>query len=265
MLAYGRRRAHAGDWAPSLRIEAAPYGPEKTVIFGGRLAGSLLPPSALADLAGSDITIVGRRLTPDEADMSALGSRSTLLLDGAIALVPETIARPLALLVEDERFVYRHFRDLMAGLDRSIPCLLSVAVVRAILEQDPDWLIDRPVILIDNLLKPYGENRRALAAFSRMLPVTVDAPSRAGVSLDPMLGVFQARSAVVPALQFALFCRPRIIGFVGVDISDMQSLRHIKLAKAVGEPRGAIFVTYSRSPSLETLGIPYSDRLIGRR
>ncbi|PYE45098.1 hypothetical protein DFI02_102539 [Rhizobium sp. PP-F2F-G20b] len=286
-LAYGRRRAHAYDWAPSLRIEPAPYGPERTILFRNRPAGTLLPPSALSDLAGSDITIVGSGPSVRDADIGALANRSTLLLNGAIALVPERIPRPLAFVVEDERFVYRHFQAFMAGLDPSILCLFSVAVIRAILEHNPDWLIERPVILIDNLLKPYGENRRDLAAVSRMSAVTVDAPSRSGVSLDPALGVFQGGSVAVSALQFALFCRPRIVGFIGIDIANAAQprfyetpgekvfsgvseaegriLAHIRLAKTVGEARGSTFVNYSPSSALQKIGIPYSDRLVGLR
>ncbi|KQR69082.1 hypothetical protein [Rhizobium sp. Leaf341] len=283
-LAYGRRRAHAYDWAPSLRIEPAPYGPEKTILFKGRPVGTLLPPSALSDLAGSDITIVGSGPSVRDADLQALADRSTLLLNGAIALVPERIARPLAFVAEDERFVYRHFPAFLAGLDRTILCLLSVAVLRAVLEQDPDWLTDRPVILIDNLLKPYGENRRHLADVARMAAVTVDAPTRSGVSLDPGLGVFQGGSVAVSALQFALFCRPRVIGFIGIDISNAAEprfyekpgervfsgvseaegriLAHIRLAKKVGEARGSLFVNYAPTSALQKIGIPLSNRLV---
>ncbi|KQS72550.1 hypothetical protein ASG39_01955 [Rhizobium sp. Leaf371] len=286
-LAYGRRRAHAHDWAPSLRIENAPYGPERTILFNGQPAGTLLPPSALSDLAGSDITIVGSGPSVREADLRTLANRSTLLLNGAIALVPERIPRPLAFVAEDERFVYRHFETFLAGLDRTILCLLSVAVIRAVLEHDADWLIDRPVILIDNLLKPYGENRRDLSDVSRMVAVTVGAPSRSGVSLDPGLGVFQGGSVAVSALQFALFCRPRVIGFIGIDISNAAQprfyekpgervfsgvseaegriLAHIRLAKTVGEARGSVFVNYAPSSALQKIGIPYSDRLVGLR
>lgn len=286
-LAYGRRRAHAYDWAPSLRIEPAPYGPERTILFCDRPSGTLLPPSALADLAGSDITIVGSGPSIRDADLGALADRSTLLLNGAIALVPERIPRPLAVAVEDERFVYRHFQTFIAGLDRSILCLLSVAVIRAILEHDPDWLLERPVVLIDNLLKPYGENRRDLSAVSRMPAMTVDMPSRSGVSLDPTLGVFQGGSVAVSALQFALFCRPRIVGFIGIDIANAAQprfyeapgervfsgvseaegriLAHIRLAKTVGEARGSTFVNYAPTSALQKIGIPFSDRLKASR
>ncbi|MCD7111865.1 glycosyl transferase [Rhizobium sp. DKSPLA3] len=286
-LAYGRRRAHAYDWAPSLRIEPAPYGPERTILFRDRPSGTLLPPSALSDLAGSDITIVGSGPSVRDADLGALANCSTLLLNGAIALVPERVPRPLAFAVEDERFVYRHFQTFIAGLDRSILCLLSVAVIRAILEHDPDWLLERSVILIDNLLKPYGENRRDLSGVSRMPAMTVDMPSRSGVSLDPALGVFQGGSVAVSALQFTLFCRPRIVGFIGIDIANAAQprfyeapgervfsgvseaegriLAHIRLAKTVGEARGSTFVNYARTSALQKIGIAFSDRLTASR
>jgi hypothetical protein len=283
-LAYGRRRAHAQDWAPSLRIEPARFGLEKALVFQGEAAGILQPPGLLADIAGSDITIVGSGPSVRDADLSSLAPRSTLLLNGAIALVPERIATPLAVVIEDERFVYAHFQRFLAALDRAIPCLLSVAAIRAILEQDRGWLSERTVILVDNLLKPYGENRRDLRAVERYPAVAVDHAGRAGISLDPAIGVFQGGSVAISALQFALFCRPKIIGFIGIDITNAAQprfyedqgkrafsgvaeaegriLAHVRLAKSVGEGRGTIFVNYSPVSALQKCGIVFSNRLV---
>ncbi|TCM58507.1 hypothetical protein C8J36_101410 [Rhizobium sp. PP-F2F-G48] len=283
-LAYGSRRAHAQDWAPSLVIERAPYGPERVVMFRGASAGSLMPASYLGDLAARNITIVGSGPSVGSADLSSLSPRSTILLNGALSLIPDRVAQPLAIAVEDERFVYRHFRAFLEGLDRSIPCLLSVAAIRALLEHDPTWLVDRPVLLIDNLLKPYGGDRRELKTLTRMITVEVDLKTGAGISLDPDLGVFQAGSVFISALQFALFYRPKILGFIGIDIANAlqprfyekgtakafsgvaeaedRILAHVRLAKSVGERQTTVFVNYSPFSSLAKCGIAFSDRLL---
>jgi hypothetical protein len=285
-LAYGQRRAHASDWAPSLRLEPAPYGPEKVILFKGRSCGTLLPPTVLADMAGRNITVVGSGPSVRDADLSSLPRRSTLLLNGAIALLPDRVAEPLAFVVEDERFVYEHFARFFSGLSRSVTCLISVAAIRAILEHDADWLLDRPVILIDNLLKPYADNRRDLQAVAAYPAVTVDLPGQAGICLDPALGVFQGGSVAISALQFALFCKPEIIGFIGIDISNAAQprfyesrgelafsgvaraegriLSHVRLAKMVAEKRGTSFVNYSPVSALAKLGVTFSDRLVAK-
>ena len=192
--------------------------------------------------------------------------------------------QPLAIAVEDERFVYRHVRAFLEGLDRSVPCLLSVAAIRAVLEHDPAWLVDRPVLLIDNLLKPYGSDRRELKTLTRMTTVEVDLKTGAGISLNPDIGVFQAGSVFISALQFALFCRPKTLGFIGIDISNAMQprfyetgtakafsgvaeaeeriLAHVKLAQTVGTQHGTAFINYSPVSSLARCGIAFSDRLL---
>jgi hypothetical protein len=82
-----------------------------------------------------------------------------ILLNGAATLADRI--HPLAVMVEDERFVFRHM-EMLSGLPRDIPLMLSSAVLRAMVELDSRVLTGRPIALIDNLTKPVNHPRRKL-------------------------------------------------------------------------------------------------------
>jgi len=147
------------------------------------------------------------------------------LLNGAIDLIGSQIADPLAVAIEDERFVWRHFVMMQAKIGKNTLCLFSPPVLRAICEHDPDWLIDRPVILIDNFLKPYGKARRKLPEFAGNEKVLLHDTANIGISLAPQEGVFPAGSVAYSALQFALACKPEVIGIAGIDLSNATEPR----------------------------------------
>lgn len=282
-LLLGSRRAHAYDRFPGLTLRRAVDGSGE-ILYRGKPAGHLLPSDALASRSGRVITLVGSGPSAGQADFSALPPHSALLLNGALALMPDRIAAPLAVAIEDDRFVYRHFDRFLKTLDPNLPCLLSVSVLRALLEQDRGWLINRPVLLIDNLLKPYGADRIRIDALADRSDVLVNQARTAALSRDPVKGVVQAGSVAISALQFALACRARQIGFIGIDISnageprfyerggnsafsgivgaEARILDHIRLATLLADERGVALVNHSPVSALAKCGLPFDDALI---
>lgn len=103
-------------------------------------------------VVGSGPSLRGQRI-------EALGDGTAILCNGA-ALLAQRI-RPLAVAVEDERFVFRH-HEMLAALPRDIPLMLSPAALRAWAERGTEPLQDRTVALIENLARPLGGNRRRL-------------------------------------------------------------------------------------------------------
>ena len=279
-LMFGRRRAHMQDWFPGLSIRAE--GGKPTLFFRGCLVAALQQTEALATRAGRDMHIVGSGPSIRHMDMTRLPPRSAILLNGAIALMGTDVAEPLAIAIEDERFVFRHFSGLMQAVSPGSLCLLSVSVMRAICERDPSWLAGKTIVPIDNILKPYGAPRRSFADFSGEDFVALDG-TRAGISLDPDRGVFPSGSVAVSALQFALACKPGRIGFAGIDISnaaeprfyedgktsafsgvagaERRILDHIALAIQVGRAKGIQFLNFSPVSALAKLGLTYDAYL----
>lgn len=238
----------------------------------------MLGVTALTERASDWIVIVGSGPSVKVADIAALPERSAILLNGAISLIGQGIEAPLAVAIEDERFVWRHFdmmRERMTA--RNVPCLMSPGVIRAICEQDARFLESRPLILIDDIRKPYGAPRRSAADLANFDFVTLE--GEAGFSSDPDRGVFQGGSVAISALQFALSTGAKEIGFIGVDIANADGPRfyesagntaysgiagaerrildHIALAARIAEGRGVQIINHSRVSALRSIGLSY--------
>lgn len=274
---FGRRRAHYHAWLPSLRIEGRAEGSSGTIVYRGRPVAALAGFEILRQRAGSRIVIVGSGPSVNDSPPGVLPLRTALLLNGAIGLIGQGIGEPLAVAIEDERFVWRHFAMIAQHVRADIPMLLSVGAIRALCDIDPAFLRERTVILIDDIRKPYGAPRRTdaeLAGFGHA--VLRDC---AGFSLRPDLAVFQGGSVVVSALQFALAAGASEIGFIGVDIANADAPRfyesdgsaafsgvagaerrildHIALARDEAEKRGVRLRNHSAISALRSIGLDY--------
>ncbi|KQV38328.1 MULTISPECIES: hypothetical protein [unclassified Rhizobium] len=277
---FGKRRAHAQDWLPNLRVERDESGHFDGVIFRGERVAGLCKLHVLKERAGDEIFVVGSGPSIGSLKVDRIPPRAAILLNGAMDLIGRGVV-PLAVAVEDERFVYRHFRRFMETLDREIVCLLSTSALRAICELDRVWLQNRDIILIDNIAKPYGADARGIDSL-KALPFVRIGKDGAGFSLDPEKGVFQGGSVATSATQFAVACAPGLIGFLGVDISNAgqprfyedgrsvafsgivraqdRILRHIALARDVAAEQGIRFENFSPPSALSQCGIPFSGR-----
>jgi hypothetical protein len=273
----GSRRAHYHAWLPFLSIEGRGAGSPGVVRFRGQPVLELLGSNALSDRTGAYILIIGSGPSVKGQGLSGLPRRSTILLNGAISLIGTGIDEPLAVAIEDERFIWRHFAMAREKVAASTLCLLSPGVLNAICDLDKGWLAGRPVILVDNIRKPYGAPRRTENELRELDFVVLD--GEAGFSAEPDRGVFQGGSVAISALQFALGTNADTIGFLGVDISNANAprfyeaaddtafsgiagaeeriLAHIALAKSVAEKRGVMLINHSSVSALRAIGLDY--------
>ncbi|CAN7345313.1 glycosyl transferase [Rhizobium rhizogenes] len=276
----GSSRAHAQDWFPGLNIVRKSGAGE--VFYHRAKIADLSDSDWLRERAGEIIHIVGSGPSIRDSDLTGLETNSAILLNGAIGLIGEQIASPLAVAVEDERFVWRHSEMMRRRIKPGTVCLFSIPVLRAISELDSRWLSDKAIILIDNISKPYGARRRLIDDIRKLDFVRLNVAGTAGFSFAPDLGVFQGGSVAVSALQFALYCSPKTIGFLGIDISNAgeprfyetsdeaafsgiaraegRILEHLVLAREIASERGVAFVNYSPVSALLKHGFGYDDR-----
>jgi len=276
-LLYGRRRAHFHAWLPSLVIEGRADGAGGRVVYRGKPVVDLTGLDVVRRRAGTRIVIVGSGPSVKDSRLDLLPSRSALLLNGAIGLTGQQIGEPLAVAIEDERFVWRHFAMIRRHVAVETPLLLSVGAIRAICDLDPDFLRDRTVILIDDIRKPYGAPRRTDAELGGFDHAVLR--DGAGFSTRPDIAVFQGGSVVVSALQFALATGATEIGFIGVDIANADAPRfyeddgtaafsgvagaegrildHIALARDVAAKRGVRLANHSAVSALRSIGLDY--------
>jgi hypothetical protein len=249
------------------------------VLFWGRKVLDLSYVDALRRRAGERIVILGSGPSIKGQDLSSLPPRSAVLLNGAISLIGAGIAEPLAVAIEDERFIWRHFDMIRDRIGRDVPCLLGPGVLRALCEIQRDWLEGRIVILIDDIRKPYGAPRRTFDDLLEMDFAGLSLDDSAGFSSDPDKGVFQGGSVAISALQFAIATDAREIGFLGVDIANASSprfyekagdvafsgiagaerriLAHIAIARAYADSRGVRLVNHSPVSALASIELPY--------
>ncbi|ACM03704.1 glycosyl transferase [Cereibacter sphaeroides] len=228
-LAYsifaGRDRAHWQETAFGLRIDRA-HG---KIMYLGEKVGQLAP-ACFQD--ADEIVIVGSGPSLRDQDVSQLPIRSAILLNGAASLAPQVA--PLFIAVEDERFIWRHF-SMLRDIRRDCGLLLSPGAVRAILEQDREFLKDRRVSLIDNLLKPVHEVRRRETDPS----LTSILDTTRLLSLDPEVGVVPAGTVALSAMQFALAAKPAKISLAGIDLKNAFGPRFYETAREMA-PSGIV-------------------------
>jgi hypothetical protein len=276
----GRRWRHAQDWLPGLRL-TLPIEPGATgsIVYRGSAVAQLIHPAALKGVSSS-VHIVGSGPSIKDNDLGLTGSQSCILLNGAIGLVDAGVSAPLAIAVEDERFIWRHF-NLLRTIKKTT-CLLSTSAIRAICEIDPSWLHGQQVILIDDIRKPYRHQRRSDQEIASFDFVEMSGDGTAGFSMEPSRGVFQGGSVLISALQFAVYWGPEEIGMFGIDISNASQprfyeregitaksglvegkkriLAHVALAKKISNQRVIRLSNFSPVSALRECGLDYDDR-----
>lgn len=229
----GRARAHYHSWLPFLAIAGRNATSAGHVVYRGGHVADLKTSEHLAAACGNAIYIIGSGPSVADQDLSVLPSGSGMLLNGSIALIGKQIETPLAIVIEDERFVWRHFTMMREKILPQHICLFSVGVLRAICEIDPAWLGGRPIILIDDIRKPFGGRRRSVGELAAREHVRFSTSGDAGYSAKPDNGVFQGGSVVISALQFACAMPVKTIGLVGIDISNATLPRFYETKEAV--------------------------------
>ncbi|QCP88064.1 glycosyl transferase [Cereibacter sphaeroides] len=221
----GRDRAHWQETAFGLHIDRA-HG---KITYLGKNVGRLVP-ACFQDT--DEIVIVGSGPSLRDQDVSQLPKRSAILLNGAAGIASHVA--PLFVAVEDERFIWRHF-SMLRDVGPDCGLLLSPGAIRAILEQDREFLKDRKVSLIDNLFKPVHEVRRRETDPS--LISILDTTRR--LSLAPEVGVVPAGTVALSAMQFALAAKPARISLAGIDLKNASGPRFYETAREMA-PSGIV-------------------------
>ncbi|MCF3972636.1 glycosyl transferase [Paracoccus salsus] len=207
----GRSRAHRQDIWPGLAIDRS----SGRVTWRGRFLLTLCPSARFIPRGVPMIAVVGSGPSLKGQRIEDLGDHIAILCNGAASLARRI--RPLAVAVEDERFVFRH-HAMLATLPRDIPLLLSPAALRAWAERGTAPLQDRTVALIDNLERPVGAPRRGLS--DPALRRIVLRGQKGALSLAPDEGVVITGTVAFSALQFALRAQPDRILLAGIDLTN---------------------------------------------
>lgn len=272
-LCHGRRRAHAQDWWPGLELSGTP--PAEVRHFGRALC-HLHPLAELLPGLAPAVTLIGSGPSLRGQAVEALGVEPVLCLNGALTL-RHRLRGPVILVVEDERFIWRHLDFLRDHLSPGDACVFSTEVLRALAEAAPDLLAALRVSHVDNLLKPYRSDRRSTEDPS--LPLW--SHEGGALSLEPAKGVMPAGTVAFTALQIALAAKPERVGLAGIDLggggprfyesgagawsgldADAERLlAQFAAAKAWADGQGIALECYAPGSRLLSLDLPFVDRL----
>jgi hypothetical protein len=283
LLRYGRANGHAEAWWPGLAL-TLPSAGDGAIHYRGRFIAPLLPYPA--PLEGRDeVIIVGSGPSLAAQAKERIPLESALLLNGAIHLVGPDAPRPLGVVIEDERFVYRHWRTIVAKVPAEAHCYLSTGVIRALCETAPAWLASQSVHHLDFVHRPYGEKRPDEAGLRNLSFLRWSDDGKTAISLSPESGVMPAGSVASTAAQLALSLAPSRIGLAGIDLTNTSHPRFYesdaskamsKIDVASGrilatfriirdecDRRGIVLENYSPVSRLAEIGISYVSRLEG--
>lgn len=279
---YGVARAHAEEWWPSLVLSRPENGREGSITYRGR---AMAPLHAYpAPLGGKgELVIVGSGPSLARQALESIPLRSALLLNGAVHVLEGRAVRPFAVVVEDERFVWRHWQTLARTVPAGTDCYFSTSVIRALCETAPEWLASQNVRHLDFVHRPYGALKRDRRALLQLPFMRWAEDRRTAISTVPGAGVVSAGSVAVTAMQIALALKPARIGLAGIDLTDTTGPRFYETADDVAMSRldaartkilaafrlaveeagrqGIPVENYSPVSLLADVGIPYSPRL----
>jgi hypothetical protein len=250
------RWSHAYDWLPTLKLLREDSGCFLAAVYKGQTVCALHGARILCEEAsGREIFVIGSGPSVATTSFADVTPRSAILLNGACTLIGDRVHNPLAIAIEDERFIWRHFSLLKEKTPAGTIALLSTSVIRTICEIDRHWLAGMRVVLIENVRKPYGRARRSPEELAQIPELVLDGTGAAGFSKRPDTGIFQGGSVAISAVQFAASCKPAGIGLIGIDIGNADQprfyekphdvapsgialsrdriLRHVELARSV--------------------------------
>ncbi|MFC5386045.1 hypothetical protein ACFPLB_08715 [Aquamicrobium segne] len=281
-LCYGALRSHNEEWWPGLRLQKPGLnGAAGSVEYKGRVLAPLLPFSAKEKL--EELIIVGSGPSLASQAIDKIPMSSAILLNGAVHLLSETDERPYAIVIEDERFIWRHWPDLCRLVPEPADVYFSTSVIRSLCETAPDWLARQRIHHLDFVHRPYLAPRRNIQHQKELPFLMWSDDGEVAISLQPRSGIVAAGSVAVTAAQLALSMQPAKIGLAGIDLTSTQMPRFYEqagnqamsrldvaverilaafsLIAKEGGNRDIVFENYSPISLLINKNIPYSSRL----
>lgn len=282
-LRGGSAWSHASDWMPGLSLEKpSSDGSPGTVSFRGTVLAPLFPYPA-PQHNRDELVIVGSGPSLREQARDRIPISSALLVNGAITLLEASDLKPFAILVEDERFIWRHRQMLIELVPSETDCYFSTPVLRALAETMPEWLATQRLHHLDFVHRPYNLPRRNHDAQRELAYLKWADDGKTAISLSPEKGIVPAGSVAVSAMQLALALKPARIGFAGIDLNNSTQPRFyetenatamsriaaaqktilaaLDLAIKQAENQSITVENYSPASALNDIGTPYSPRL----
>ena len=223
-LFHSRSRHHWYDTFPFLEFQHGADGRWSTVIYRGEDVARLRPHAEVTRLGIGPVVVVGAGPSLSNQRLHRLRERSCVLTNGAISLIESHRLDPLAVVIEDEGFVYS-WPQMVTGLPPGTRCFFSPAVIRAVCEIDPSLLGHWQLVLAEILHKPIRRPRPTPGQLGRLPFVRTSTGGTVHFSCDTERGFGSCGTVAYCAVQLALACAPSHLGIAGVDLSNFDRPR----------------------------------------
>ncbi|MBV1868718.1 MAG: glycosyl transferase [Marinosulfonomonas sp.] len=275
----GRNYAHAQDCWPHLSIIKPKGERNGSILWKNQKAGSLIDPISFLSSFHAKPIIFGSGPSLKNQDLSRVSPERAVLLNGAINLIPQ-LGGAFSVVIEDERFIWRHHEMIARLVPNETIFLLSPAVIRALLSLDRNWCQHRSIVLLDKLEKPYCGSRRSLKDPGIINHIVFG--NDAALSTKPEIGVVSAGTVAFSAVQFSLAANISQIGLAGIDLANANQprfyesgdnaksgivnakariLAHFALADAHAKKLGVDIICHSSVSGLRDIGIAYRQTI----
>lgn len=283
-VVYGTRNRHWHQWNPGIELKKPTDLAPGELVYSTQRVGEIKPFATLNDVVTDrNVCIIGSGPSIDELDLDSLLERTSFLLNGAIYLRKRCEFIPGAFCVEDERFIWSHFKQFHELVPLETACVFSPAAMRAICEISPKWLVGRPLYLIDSVKKPYLQPQAALDELVKFDWLAVNNSGDVGFSTKPSAGIYPVGTIAYSAFQITASLNINTIGMAGIDLglngpkprfyesakysawSGLNSARAsildgFELGHRIATEMGRKIENYSRISALNEIGFTYSGR-----
>jgi len=219
-LPAGKR--HYSATFPSLSLDAA-----HSCVYWNRKSVGILEPWSDFPNRGRELLIIGSGPSVIEQldaidKISSMQQVDMVLLNGAATLVNDgLVSNPLAIIIEDGRFVLEKF-TVLQSLPGGTRLILSASALHALIYCDKSMLQYFDVWFMDSIQFPYRQPKRPLG---EVLGPDVRIDGNMGLSLNLAKGHFGCGTVMYAGIQLAFHLRsPRVL-LAGFDLTNYQMPR----------------------------------------
>lgn len=179
--------------------------------------------SELKKIAPKHIFSIGSGPSIKEQDLTNLEGHQCVLVNGAIQLVIDgVLSNPLAVMVEDGRYVLERAEQLMSLPKGTRLCLTISALYALGSVTNGQGFSHFKLYFIDGFKTQYGEDRRALTSVS---PKFYRHSKNAALSLEMPEGHFGCGTVMYSGIQLAFYLKAKALYLVGFDLTNFNQPR----------------------------------------
>ncbi len=213
-----KNRHHLLDTLPEMKLSLSPVG--WSVEFKNHYIDTISNTYNFSK--ETDINLIGSGPSILDQNFSSLENKPVILMNGTITLCSTYTFNKLYYVIIDSTFIINRFNLIKENIPDNAIIFLTPGVLHCILECDISFTKKRRVIIIENILEKYLENRKNI---NTLVQKNIIIRNNTGLSLDINNGYFDGGTVMYTAAQIALAFNPKTVSFFGFDLGNSNQPR----------------------------------------